>query len=203
MRSPRYFAALALLLLTASVASADIALPESMKTRRKDEIRRDLPHTRMTIEAVQGLREARLQVPRTQLGSLAAAAGLEEGGAAGARSGSLGAAGTVIGGLFLSLSVVLTGLLLLRARRRVAGVRTAALLVCAGLTAAGAGLTAAYANAGPPPGYSAQDPGTLIRAVSGKALNGSVRIEVVDEGNEIKLLVPARPPRSKGEDEEE
>ena len=60
--------------------------------------------------------------------------------------------------------------------------------------------TAAYANAAPPPGWRVQDPGTLRKAVSGKPLEGSVRVEVVDVGSDIKLLVPARD--SKGDDEE-
>jgi len=201
MRPFKYFAALALLLLNASATPADIALPGKERAHRNDEIRRDLPHARMTIEPVRGLREARLQVPRSQLGALTVVAGLEGGGAQGPRAGAFEAAGTVVAGLFLSLAFVLTGLLVLRSRRRPAGARAAALLVCACVGASALAAAAAYANIAPPPGFRAQDPGTLIRAASAGSLAGSVRIEVVEEGNEIKLLVPAKAQKGAGEEE--
>ncbi|HEX8149068.1 MAG TPA: hypothetical protein VF591_17930 [Pyrinomonadaceae bacterium] len=198
MRLFKHFAALALLLAAASPAFADIALPRQ-PTRNNNEVRSDLPFSRMTIERVEGLREARLQIPRAQLERLNAAAGIEGGG--GASAASLKSAGTVVGGLFISLGVVLTGLLLARSRRRVAfGRATAALVVCA--VAAGVAAVAAYANA-PAPHYRQQDPGTLVRAVTGAPLAGSIRVEVVDGGGEIKLLVPLKARAGRGDDEEE
>ena len=198
MRFFKHFAALAVLLCATSPALADIALPNRPKPPRNNEIRRDLPHSRLTIERVEGLREARLQVPRTQLRWMNGLAG-ETGGVTGALSGPLGGAGTVIGGVFLSLSVILTGLFLLRSRRR--GMRlgraAVAVLVCA--CVAGLAGVAAYANAGPPPGYYTQDPGTLIKAASAGTLSGSIRIEVVEDGAEMKLLIPAK--ASKGDEE--
>lgn len=196
MRLFRHFAALALLLAAASPAFADIALPKQ-PGRNNNEVRYDLPFSRMTIERVEGLREARLQIPRAQLERMNAAAGIEGGGA---QSASLKSAGTIVGGVFLSLGVALTGLLLLRSRRRLAfGRATAAALLCA--CAAGVAAVAAYANA-PAPHYRTQDPGTLVRAVTGAPLAGSIRVEVVDEGAEIKLLVPARARAGRGEEEE-
>ena len=198
MRLFRRSAALALLLLAAAPAYADIALPNRPKTNRNGEVRRDLPYSRMSIERVEGLREARLQIPRAQLERLNVAAGAE----GGAQSGFFNSAGTVVAGLFLSLGVMMTGLLLLRRTRRGLGVgraAAAALVVC--VSAAGLAAVAAYANAGPPPGYMPQDPGTLIKAVSGAPLAGSIRVEVVEGGGEIKLLVPAR--TTKGGEEEE
>jgi hypothetical protein len=194
MRLFKYFAALAVLLFASSPALADIALPNRPKPPRDNEVRRDLPHARLTIERVEGLREARLQVTRTQLRWMNGMAG-EGSSVTGALSGPLGGAGTIVGGVFLSLSMVLTGLLLLRSRRR--GMRlgraAVALLVCA--CAAGLAGVAAYANAGPPPGYYTQDPGTLIKAASAGTLSGSIRIEVVEEGAEMKLLIPAKAPK--------
>ena len=198
MRLFKNFAALALLLIVASPAFADIALP---KPPRNDpnEVRRDLPSARMTIERVEGLREARLQIPRSRLQDFNLAAGVEPGGAPPA---SLKSAGTVVGGLLISLAVALTGLLLVRSRRRVAlGRAAAAVIVCA--CAACAAVVVSYANAGPPPGFRAQDPGTLVKAVKGEPLAGSIRVEVVDEGTEIKLLVPAAKTRNGRGDEEE
>jgi hypothetical protein len=153
----------------------------------------------MSIERVEGLREARLQIPRSQLSELGVSAGLEQ---TSAPSGIWKGAGTVVAGLFLSLAAVLTGVLLVRSRRRgglAVGRATALALVCVGV----AGLTAvvSYANIPPPPGIRPQDPGTLIKAVSGQALKGSIRVEVVEGGTEIKLLVPATPRKANGEEE--
>lgn len=198
MRLFRHFAALALLLAAAAPVFADIALPNNRRARPDSEVRSDLPFSRMTIERVEGLREARLQIPRAQLEQMNAAAGIEGGGPA---SASLKSAGTIVGGVFLSLAVVLTGLLLVRSRRRLAvGRAAAALVLCACATCAAA--VAAYANIAPPIGYRPQDPGTLVRAATGVPLAGSIRVEVVDEGTEIKLLVPARAQRGRGEEEE-
>jgi hypothetical protein len=203
MRPFKHLAALALLLLMVSSAAADVPMPNRRKPAREEAIRRDLPYARMTIEPVQGLREARLQVPRAQLGLIAGAAGLEEDHAQGAQAGAFESAGTVVAGLFLSLAVVLTGFLLLRTRRRFAGARTAALLVCACVLAAGGAAAVAYANIAPPIGFRAQDPGTLVRAAAGGSLAGSIRIEVVEGGGEIKLLIPAKPQKGgRGEEEE-
>jgi hypothetical protein len=111
-------------------------------------------------------------------------------------------AGTVVGGVFISLAVVLTGLLLVRSRRGLrVGRAAAAVALC--VCAAGAAAVAAYANVAPPPGLRPQDPGTLVKAVAGVPLAGSIRVEVVDEGYEIKLLVPAVKARTGRGDEEE
>jgi hypothetical protein len=195
MRLFKHFAVFALLLVAATPVFADLALPK--KPRPNSEVRYDLPFSRMTIERVEGLREARLQIPRSQLEQMNAAAGIE----GGASAASLKSAGTVLGGIFISLGVVLTGLLLMRSRRRVAfGRATVALVVC--VCAAGVAAVAAYANA-PAPHYRQQDPGTLIKAVTGAPLAGSIRVEVLDEGTEIKLLVPAKARNSRGDEEEE
>jgi hypothetical protein len=192
----RKLAACALLLAAAPPAFADIALPKP-PSRNNNEVRYDLPFTRMTIERVEGLREARLQIPRSQLERMNAAAGIEGGGA---QSASLKSAGTVVGGVFLSLAFVMTGLLLVRSRRRVAlGRATAAVVACA--CVAGVAAVVTYANA-PAPHYRQQDPGSLVRAVTGAPLAGSIRVEVLDEGTEIKLLVPAKARNGKGEEEE-
>lgn len=197
MRLFRQLAALALLLAAASPAFADIALPRQ-PGRNNNEVRRDLPHSRLTIERVEGLREARLQIPRARLQELNALAGIEAGVAQGATFKS---ATAIVGGLFISLAVVLTGLLLARTRRGLRVGRAAAaaaLCVCA----AGAAVVAAYANAAPPGGFRAQDPGTLVKAVAGVPLAGSIRVEVVEDGDEFKLLVPASSRRGRGDEEE-
>jgi len=200
MRLFRFSAALALLLVVAASPSfADVALPDvKKKDARIGEVRRDLPASPMSIERVDGLREARLVIPRSRLAELGVSAGLQQ---PPAPTGAWRGAGTAVAGLFLSLAVVLTGVLLVRSRRRGLAVGRAAVvaLVCAG--AAGLAAVVSYANIAPPPGLRPQDPGTLTRAVSGQALKGSIRIEVVEEGYEIKLLVPAKSPGAKGDEE--
>jgi len=202
MRLFKFPAALALLLVVAaSPAFADIAPPPGTRTKaeRLGEVRRDLPYSQMSIERVEGLREARLQIPRSQLAGMGLAAGLEQ---PSAPSGVWKGAGTAVAGLFLSLAFVLTGVLLVRSRRRGVAVGRAAAVTVACVCAAGLAAVAAYANIAPPQGYRPQDPGTLIKAVSGQALKGSIRIELVEDGTEVKLLVPARSQRAKGEEEE-
>ena len=195
MRLFRQLAALALLLAAAAApAFADIALPKRPGAD-PNEIRRDLPTARMTIERVEGLREARLQIPRSRLQEMGLGAGIEAGGA-GFRS-----AGTIVGGVFISLAVVLTGLLLVRSRRGLKVGRAAAAVALCACAAAVAAVTA-YANVAPPPGLRPQDPGTLVKAVTGAPLSGAIRVEVVDEGYQIKLLVPARARNNRGDEEE-
>src|SRR5918996_909209 len=125
MRLFRQLAALALLLAASSPAFADIALPKR-PAADPNEIRRDLPTARMTIERVEGLREARLQIPRSRLQEMGLGGSVEAGGA-GFRS-----AGTIVGGVFISLAFVLTGLLLVRSRRGLkVGRAAAAVALCA------------------------------------------------------------------------
>jgi len=196
MRLFKQLAALAVILAAASPAFADIALPKRPGAD-PNEIRRDLPTARMTIERVEGLREARLQIPRSRLQEMGLAAGVEAGG----QSAGFKSAGTIVGGVFISLAVVLTGLLLVRSRRGLrVGRAAAALALCA--CAAGVAAVTAYANLAPPPGLRPQDPGTLVKAVTGVPLSGSIRVEVVDTGTEIKLLVPARARNNRGDEEE-
>jgi len=190
-------AAVLLLLVAVSPAPADVALPDHKKVEKPDAIRTDLPFSHMTIEPVAGLREARLQVPRSLLGKLAPAG--VAGSVDGARPFAFATVSTVVAGLFISLSVVLAGLVLVRSRRRVAGRAVAAVLVC--VVASAAAAVAAYANAAPPVGWRAQDPGTLLKlAPDGRAREGHVRVEVVEDGYDIKLLVPAK--EWKGDEEE-
>jgi hypothetical protein len=197
MRLFKQVAALALLLAAASPAFADIALPRKPGADH-NEIRRDLPTARLTIERVEGLREARLQIPRSRLQELNLVAGVEAGGG---QSAAFRSTGTIVGGIFISLAVVLTGLLLVRSRRGLrVGRAAAAVALC--VCAAGAGAVVAYANIAPPSGLRPQDPGTLVKAVTGAPLAGSVRVEVVDEGYQIKLLIPAKARTNRGDEEE-
>ena len=201
MKPLHLWAATFLLLLAVSPALADVAPPDHKKAPKPGDIRTDLPFMHMTILPVEGLREARLQVPRDLLSKLPAAPASVAGSVDGARPFAFGTVSTVVAGLFISLSFVLAGLVLVRSRRRVAGRAMAAMLVC--VVASAAAAVAAYANAAPPPpvGRRAQDPGTLLKLVpDGMVRGGQIRIEVVEEGYGITLLVPTK--EWKGDEEE-
>ena len=208
MRLFKQLAALALLLAAASPAFADIALPKKPDADN-DETKRELPASRMTIERVEGLPEARLQIPRSRLREMGLVAGVE---GAGGQSETFKTVGTVVGGVFISLAFVLTGLLLVRSRRGLRVGRSAAVVALCGVAAAAAAV-GAYANApAVGPGSSRPrpmrivapplDPGTLGKAVTGAPLAGSIRVEVVEDGYEIKLLLPAKARNGRGDEEE-
>src|SRR5438270_11405185 len=120
----KHFHALAiavlLLLVAASPALADVALPDKKKLDKPDAVRTDLPFSRLTIESVQGLREARLQVPHNILVKLSPEPSHVAGSMDGTTPGAFRTLSTVVAGLFLSLSVVPAGLLLVRSRRKLA-----------------------------------------------------------------------------------
>ena len=200
MKPLHLWAATFLLLAAVSPALADVAPPDHKKAPKPGDIRTDLPFMHMTILPVEGLREARLQVPRDLLSKLPAAPAGVAGSVDGARPFAFGTVSTVVAGLFISLSFVLAGLVLVRSHRRVAGRAMAAMLVC--VVASAAAAVVAYANAAPPPvGRRAQDPGTLLKLVpDGKVRGGQIRIEVVEEGYGITLLVPTK--EWKGDEEE-
>src|SRR5205823_127979 len=73
MKPLHLWAATFLLLLAVSPALADVAPPDHKKAPKPGDIRTDLPFMHMTILPVEGLREARLQVPRDLLSKLPAA----------------------------------------------------------------------------------------------------------------------------------
>jgi hypothetical protein len=132
--------------------------------------------------------EARLLIPREVLQQMRA--GLD---GEGSRSSALaffsaGGAQTVVAGLFLSLALAFGGLWLVRARgqRRLGP----AALCLAALALCGVAATAAYANAGPPPVARSLTSRILIQDAQWYGVYGQVKVEVVDEGNQIRLVLP-------------
>ncbi len=186
-------AVLMVVIAHAPVVPADIALPPENKntntTPAKARVDR-LPLREMVIERKKlETPEVRLQIPQSMLKQLNAA-GLTDGAPnQTAAVSSRRPFQTIVAGLFMSLSVAFAGLWLIRSRRSPAN-RLAVGLI---LTLAATGLLSVivYANIRPPVRYG--DPGTLPRAVSGEALSGMVRVEVVAEGNNIKLILPPQP----------
>ncbi|MGH9900558.1 MAG: hypothetical protein ACRD68_01825 [Pyrinomonadaceae bacterium] len=181
-------AALAVLAL-ATVALADIAAPNNNNRGRRNDGARNANTSRMVIEAGEGAREARLQIPRGMLKQLRAEIDQENpSNAASLGGGEVPPAHTIIAGVFLSLSIVFGGLWVVCSKRRSPAQRVAAAFAVCALCGCAA-TAVAFANALPP--SLPRDPGTLPQAITnGAALTGTVRVEIVEGGNEIKLIVP-------------
>ncbi|HZG53571.1 MAG TPA: hypothetical protein VEZ40_15685 [Pyrinomonadaceae bacterium] len=176
----------------ASPAFADVAPPPNptpAPTPQKVRRAASLPAARMLIESRRDATEARLQIPRNMLGQLRAELEREEMSGATTAADSLRPAQTIIAGVFLSLSLAFAGIFLARTRSRAAKqAATAALVV---LAATGALAIKTLANVRPPEPRTL-DAGSLKLATTPDAgLNGVVRVEVVEEHNVFKLIVPA------------
>jgi hypothetical protein len=152
----------------AAVALADVITPENERPRSYWQ--NALP---MTIETSDQAPEAELWIPAD---GLHADAGPSP-------------AGTAASGAALSLAFVTGGLWL--ARRRVgskgAGIAAGVLCVTMGAT------VYTYANAGPPDRILPQDPGTLVKAVTGDAqLSGHVRVYLDPNARSVRLVIPTK-----------
>jgi hypothetical protein len=143
----------------------------------------------MVIESRKDSPEARLQIPRGMLKQLRAEIDQGSNSQFAASTRSLRSTQTIIAGVFLSLSVAFAGVLVARKRSRTAKQIAVVALVVFAVT--GALTFKALANAAAYPRLL--NAGTLSNATTPDAdLDGSVRVEIVDEGNEIKLIVPSK-----------
>jgi hypothetical protein len=185
---------LALLAFAPAAAFADIRPPEPMPTPTPQKVRRaaPLPAARMSIEARSDATEARLQIPQNVLRQLRAELDRDSISGDGATvTGSLRPAQTIIAGIFLSLSLAFAGVLVARTRSRAA--KQAAAVALFVFAATGALAIKTLANARPPEPRTL-DAGSLKRATTPDAeLNGVIRLEVVDDPNVFKLIIPASP----------
>ena len=178
------------LFASAAPAFADIAPPPPTPTETPQKARRaaPLPAARMSIESRNDATEARLQIPRNLLRQLRAEM---QGDDAAASTDSLRSTRTIIAGVFLSLSLAFAGVFIARTRLR--GAKQAAAVALVVFAATGALAFRTLANARPPEPRTL-DAGSLKLATTPDAeLNGVIRVEVVDEQNVFKLIVPAAP----------
>lgn len=177
---------------SAPAAFADIPMPTPAPTQTPQQTRRAARPlaARMLIESSKDATEARLQIPRNVVRLLQAE--MERDSADTARAGitaSLRPAQTIIAGIFLSLSLAFAGVFIARTRSRAA--KQAAVVALCILAASGALAIRTLANARPPEPRT-YDAGSLKLATTPDAeLNGAIRVEVVDEHNVFKLIVPA------------
>ena len=187
-RIPSFFA-LALLLLIAIPAYADIAKP---KPAPSPELPRVVLHTSLTIVPDSKAYEARLQISESELQELRAALGNI------APNDSLtgrvahSSTRTMLAGVFMFLSLSFAGVWLARSVQTRGRKVIAAFVV--GTAALGAAVIIVNANAGPPGSYYWKKlPQNLSK---GQPTNGGIDIEIVPEpadGTRMKLIIPQRP----------
>jgi hypothetical protein len=144
----------------------------------------------MLIESRQDATEARLQIPRNMIRQLHAEMERDSADTAGAiTTDSLRPAQTIMAGIFLSLSLACAGIFIARTRSRAAKQAAAVALVVFAATGALAIRTLANARPFEP---RTLDAGSLKLATTPDTeLNGVIRVEVVDNHNVFKLIVPA------------
>lgn len=189
---PRLALAALMLLATAALAFADIPSPSNLNNRNAAS-KADLK-TSMRIETDEKVKEARLVIPRSIFQQMSAQLDGKGSQTASARLRFLNMTGTqtALSGLFLSLAFAFGGVWLVRSRRgNERATRVAAL--CLSLLIVGA-ITAgvAYANAGPPPVARSLTSKILIPELQWWGAYGEVKVEIVEEGDEIQLVLPRR-----------
>ena len=184
---------LALFLISATPILADIARPTKPATPEKPRV---VMHTSMVVTTDTKAYDARLQISKESLAELRAALGdLPANGSAAQSTGSISrritgsSTRTLMAGLMMFLSLSLGGIWLARSVQSRGQKTVAAFLLCTAVIGAAAIMT--QANAGPPPSWQWRKLSTNL--TQGRPTYASVNIEIVEEGNGIKLIVPVTP----------
>ncbi len=185
------------LIVLASVisADADIALPKPSPTPAKEA--RVVRYTGLTIVPDAKSYEARLQIPESELKGLRDALAMVQPDESMLQRLAHSSTRTIMAGVFLFLSFSFAGVWLARSGQRRGHKAIAALLVGTALIGAAAVIT--RANAGPPGSFRWKG---LPQALSeGRATQGGVQIEIVPEGNGLKLIIPLKKTKPNGDEE--
>jgi len=185
------------LLATVSSAAADLPAPKSnnRKTPPNPTVRTDpaasIPRTFMSIEPNGSASEARLVIPRSVLTQLTAELDRDDSQTVAATTAvpNLSNTQTIMAGIFLSLAFGFGGIWFVHSRKR-AGKLTRAALGMAILALCGATATIAYGNAGPPPVARSLTSKILVPGAQSYGAHGQVKVVIVEEGNQIKLVLP-------------
>ncbi len=181
------FAFVALLAATTVPALANLPNPNRNPRPRPNS------NVRMSIEPNQEAKDARLVIPRAVWRNMVAELDGQDTQTTAALSGSTftpGGMQTVMAGLCLSLAFAFGGVWFVRARKPVSRPARVALgvLALALCSATVAGL--AYANAGPPPVARSLTSKILIPDAQWYGVYGQVKVEVVEDGEQIRLILP-------------
>jgi len=188
---------LVLVLAATTPIYADIARPS---TPEKAKV---VLHTSMVVTTDAKAYGARLQISQESLNELRAALGdIPGNGSAAQTGGSLSqrltgsSTRTLMAGLMMFLSLSLGGIWLARSVQSRGQKTVAAFLLCTAVVGAAAIIT--QANAGPPPSWQWRKLSTNL--TQGRPTYASVNIEIVSEGDGIKLIGPVTPSDKKTDD---
>ena len=192
-------AIIVLLLATAASAAADLPAPvrksNSRKTPPIPTVTTDpaatTPKTSMSIEPNGAATEARLVIPRSVLAQLTAELEGDDSQTLAATTAVSNASDTqtIMAGLFLSLAFGFGGIWFVHSRRRADKLNRAALGMAI-LALCGATAAIAYGNAGPPPVARSLTSKILVPAAQSYGAHGQVKVVIVEEGNQIRLVLP-------------
>lgn len=189
---------LVLLLAAAIPIHADIARPPKPSTPEKPKV---VMHTSMVVTTDNKAYDARLQISQESLNELRAALGdmpangSQTGGSISQRlSGN--STRTLMAGLMMFLSLSFGGIWLARSVQNRGQKTVAAFLL--GTAVIGAAAIITQANAGPPPSWQWRK--LSANLTQGRPTYASVNIEIVQEGNGIKLIVPVTPSGKKADE---
>lgn len=184
-RRVNYLALAALLLATAVSALADVRVPDKNKNKPP----KVAPFTaQMMIDPNSKSSEARLLIPRSVLEQMRAGLDGEDSRGAALAFFNAGGAQTVMAGIFLSLALAFGGVWLVRSRNQ-RRLGTASLCLAAAALC-GLAATSARANAGPPAVARSLTSKILIQDALWYGVYGQVKVEVVDDDDQIKLVLP-------------
>ncbi len=167
-------------------ANADIARPKpSPSPAREGKV---VLHTGLTVVPDARTYEARLQIPEKNLPALREALGMVQTNPSTVQRIAHSSTRTIMAGLFLFLSLSCAGVWMARSGQRRSHKVIAALLLGTAIIGAAAVIT--RANAGPPGYYRWRG---LPQALSeGRATQGGLDVEIVPDGEGIKLIIPLR-----------
>jgi hypothetical protein len=195
MKQMLIFSAISLILLASNVSVyADLAPPPKPSPQKGKVVMT----TALEVMPDANAYDARLQISRARLGELRAALAYE-GDESASQGITLNSTRTIIAGLFLFMSLSFAGVWLARARQGGSRKIVAALMLGIAVIAATAIIT--QANIAPPAGYAWRNLPQNLNA--GRSTHGRLKIEIVDEADGIRLILPVKavdkPDRKTGE----
>jgi hypothetical protein len=183
------FVLVALFLAASIPAFADIANPNTNKLQTQSSKLK----TPMNIRLDGGEKEAKLLISRDVLRELSAE--LEGGDSQNAahlgRFSNPSGTQTLMAGIFLSMAFAFGGVWLVHSRKQPNKLTRVALGVMI-LSLCGAGTSLVYANAGPPPVARSLTSKILIPEAMSYGVWGEVKVEIVESGNGITLVLPKK-----------
>jgi hypothetical protein len=182
-----------LILLSVAQIHGDVARPKESPSPAAGKV---VFHTSLSVVPDSKASEARLQISQETLGYIRAALANQPTNESLTRRIAHSPTRTILAGLFLFLSVSFGGVWLVRSGQSRVHKTVAGFLLCVAVLGAAAIIT--RANAGPPGYVRWVD---LPKKLSeGQPTYGTVDIEIMPEGDGMKLIVPLRKQKNPGEE---